>query len=221
MVILLVASYAPDIFFTPTGATEGHFHAWLHQVAGASLYNPEAAKLVFWTGANALNHSLRGAVSLQIDEASHAGLHKLVLYGLNFAFIGLAAALIMLRKAERDMIAIDGSILLIGTLMLSPMTSRSHYIVLVLPYVTLTMVMLRDRITHGLGIALMAISFFFLTLTSNDVIGKTVSDWAYFHSFLVIGALTLMIYIAVIVWNPAVLRDAKPFVWHWAKPARD
>jgi hypothetical protein len=218
-VALLLFSYAPDMFFTPTGASEGYFRAWLHQVAGASIYDPEAAKFAFWSGANALNHSLRGAVSLQINEVTHAGLHKLVLYGLDLAFIALAAALIMLRKAERDMIAIDGSILLIGTLMLSPMTSRSHYIVLVLPYVTLTMVMLRDQVTRGIGIAVLALSFFFLTATSNDVVGKKVSDWAYFHSFLVIGALTLMIYIAVIVWNPAVLREAKPFVWQKAKPA--
>jgi len=219
VVVMLLASYAPDMFFTPTGATEGYFRAWLQQVAGASLFDPAAAKLVFWTGANAFNHSLRGAVSLRIDEASHAGLHKLVLYGLDFAFIALAAALIMVRKAERDMIAIDGSILLIGTLMLSPMTSRSHYVLLVLPYVTLTMVMLRDRVSQRLGIAVLAVSFFFLTATSNDVVGKTISDWAYEHSFLVIGALTLMIYIAAVVWNPAVLREARPFVWRRTKPA--
>jgi hypothetical protein len=29
-----------------------------------------------------------------------------------------------------------------------------------------------------------------------------------------------MIYIAVIVWKPAVLREAKPFVWRWPRPAR-
>ena len=219
VVVLLLVSYAPDLFFKPAGGAEGYFHAWLRQIAGASLFDPEAAKFAFWSGANALNHSLRGAVSLQINEVTHAGLHKLVLYGLDLAFIALAAALIMLRKAERDLIAIDGSILLIGTLMLSPMTSRSHYIVLILPYVTLTMVMLRDQVTRGLGIAVLAISFFFLTATSNDVAGQAVSEWAYLHSFLVIGALTLMIYVAVIVWSPAAQRAASPFVWQRTKPA--
>lgn len=218
-VVLLLVSYAPDLLFKPAGGAEGYFHAWLSQIAVASLLDPESANFAFWSGANALNHSLRGAVSLQINEVTHAGLHKLVLYGLDLAFIALAAALIMLRKAERNLIAIDGSILLIGALMLSPMTSRSHYFVLILPYVTLTMVMLRDQVTRGIGIAVLAISFFFLTATSNDVVGQTVSEWAYRHSFLVIGALTLMIYIAVIVWNPAVLREARPFVWQRAKTA--
>jgi hypothetical protein len=217
---MLVVGYSPDLVFTPTGGAHGYFNTWLQQVAGASVYDPNLAKLQFWTGANAFNHSLRGAVSLQIDDVKQAGLHKLVLYGLDFAFMAFAAALIMLRKAERDMLAIDASILLIAMLMLSPMTSRSHYEVLVLPYVMLSMVVLRDRVTHKLGIAVLAVSFFFLTATSNDVVGKPLSDWAYFHSFLVIGALTLMIYIAVIVWEPAVLREAKPFAWRWPRLAR-
>jgi Glycosyltransferase family 87 len=210
---MLLVSYLPDIFFSPAGAPAGYFRTWLHEVADASLYDPKAAKLVFWSGANLLNHSLRGAVSLQIDEVKHQELHHLVLYGLYLVFGVLVAAMIMLRKAERDQIALDGSILLIAMLMLSPMTSRSHYVVLILPYMTLTMVMLRDQVTRGLGIAVMATSFFFLTVTSNDAVGQTITDWAYSHSFLVIGALTLLIYFGVIVWNPAVLREAKPFIW--------
>lgn len=218
---LLALSFAPDIFFTPQGAGQGYFAAWLRHIAGASLFNAEAAQFNFWSGANWLNHSLRGAVSLNINEGAQPGLHKAVLYGLYLAFIALAGALIMLRKAGRDMLAIDASILLIATLMLSPMTSRSHYVVMVLPYVTLTMVMLRDQATKGIGIAVLGLSFFFLTATSNDLVGQDITNYAYAHSHLVIGALMLMIYIAVIVWNPATLRDAKPFTWDplkWYEP---
>lgn len=216
-VIYLLVSYAPDIFHTPVGASEGYFHAWLHHIAGASLYNPEAAQFNFWSGANSLNHSLRGAVSLQINEVTQAGLHKAVLYSIELAFVALCAALIMLRKERRDMLAIDASILLIATLMLSPMTSRSHYVVLIVPYVTLAMVVLRDQATRWIGIVVLAVSFILLTATSNDVVGKAMSDWAYFHSFLVLGALSLYVYIAVIVWNPATLREAKPYVAPWPK----
>jgi hypothetical protein len=210
-VVLLGVSFLPDLIFTPVGGGEGYFLAWLHHTAGPSLsIDPEAAARKFWVGANGLNHSLRGAVSLQIDEVAHPALHKAVTYGLDFVFIAFAALLIMVRKPARNMIAIDGSIVIIGILMLSPMTSRSHYVLLILPYVTLTMVMLRDQVTRGLGITVLAVSFVLLTLTSNDLVGKRISDYAYLHSHLVIGALTLMIYIAVIVWNPAVLRSAKP-----------
>lgn len=219
VVVLVIASYATDIFFTPAGAIGGYFSTWLHQVAGASAgIDPKSAKLAFWAGLNAMNHSLHGAVSLHIDEFREPDLFKIVVYTLDLIFIAIAGAMIALRKPSRDMIAIDGSILLIGMLMLSPMTSRSHYIFLILPYTTLVMVMLRDQTARGIGIAVLSVSFFFLTLTSNDVIGKNISDWAYFNSFLVIGALTLMIYIGVIVWKPAVLRDAKPFSWNGWSP---
>lgn len=215
--VYLLVSFAPDIVFTPRGATQGYFSAWLHHIAGASLFNPEAAQFNFWSGANSLNHSIRGAVSLQINEVTQAGLFKAVWYGVDLAFIAFCAALIMLRKERRDMLAIDASILLIATLMLSPMTSRSHYVVLILPYVTLSMVVLRDQATKWIGIVVLAASFILLTATSNDVVGKAMSDWAYFHSFLVLGALSLLIYIAVIVWNEATLRDAKPYVAPWPK----
>jgi alpha-1,2-mannosyltransferase len=213
----LLLSFAPDIVFTPVGASEGYFAAWLHHIAGASLFNAEAAQFNFWSGANSLNHSLRGAVSLQINEVTQAGLFKAVWYGVDLAFIALCAALIMLRKERPGLLAIDASILLIATLMLSPMTSRSHYVVLIVPYVTLSMVVLRDQATKWIGIVVLAASFILLTATSNDVVGKAMSDWAYFHSFLVLGALSLLIYIAVIVWNPATLRDAKPYVAPWPK----
>lgn len=221
LIVLFAMSYAPDILFTPAGASEGYFHTWLRQVAGASFsIDPGTTTFAFWAGPNALNHSLRGAVSLQLDEIVHPILHKSIVYGLDLAFIAFSAALITFRKQQRDLIAIDGSILLIAALLLSPMTSRSHYVALVLPYVTLTMVMLRDQIRQRTGVVVLAISFFFLTMTSNDVVGKTISDWAYFHSFLVIGALTLMIYIAVIVWQPAVLSTAKPFDWRKTQLAK-
>ncbi|MDI1347528.1 MAG: glycosyltransferase family 87 protein [Pseudolabrys sp.] len=213
----LLLSFAPDIVFTPVGASEGYFAAWLHHIAGASLLNPEAAQFNFWSGANSLNHSLRGAVSLQINEVTQGGLFKAVWYGVDLAFIALCAALIMLRKERPGLLAIDASILLIATLMLSPMTSRSHYVVLIVPYVTLSMVLLRDQATKWIGIAVLGLSFILLTATSNDVVGKAMSDWAYFHSFLVLGALAMLIYIAVIVWNPATLRDARPYVAPWPK----
>ena len=165
-VVMLAVSYAPDIFFTPQGGAHGYFHTWLCEVAGASLgVKADAAKQAFWAGANPLNHSLRGAVSLQIDEVAQAALHKTVLLGIELVFIVFAAALIMLRKARADMIGIDGSILLIAMLMLSPMTSRSHYIFLVLPYTLLTMVMLRDQSTRALGAIVLAVSFVLLTAT--------------------------------------------------------
>ena len=177
---------------------------------------------MFWTGSNVLNHSLRGAVSLNIDEMTQHALHHAVLYAVDGAFVVVVATLIVLTPRGKPSIALDGSLLLISMLMLSPMTSRSHYVVLLLPYMTLLALAFRDDWTAKLGYAVLALSFVLVTLTSNDVVGRTVSAWAYSHSFLVLGTLVLLIYFAAIIIrrhraeqvaaSPALPRIASPSV---------
>jgi alpha-1,2-mannosyltransferase len=200
-VVLAALSYLPDLFFHPTGSPYGYFNTWLHEVAGAALGVERRADFVFWAGANLMNHSLRGLVSLNIDEETHRAAHHMVLYAVYAAFIAIVGTLILLSPRRRDSIAIDGSLLLISMLMLSPMTSRSHYIDLMLPYMVVVAFGLRDERTLTLGRIVLWLSFFLATATSNDIVGQTITDWAYGHSFLVLGALVLLVYFAVMVWR--------------------
>ncbi|HML07413.1 MAG TPA: glycosyltransferase family 87 protein [Xanthobacteraceae bacterium] len=199
-VVFIAASYLPDLFFTPTASEHGYFNTWLREVAGASLgIDPGNAKFAFRTVANVLNHSLRGAVSLNIDETARRALYRIVLFAVDGTFIVVVGTLLVLSPRRRASIAVDGSLLLISMLMLSPMTSRSHYIALLLPYMTLVTLGFRDERTANLGRAVMAASFVLVTLTSNDAVGQAVTEWAYGHSFLVLGTLVLLIYFAVLV----------------------
>jgi uncharacterized membrane protein len=62
------------------------------------------------------------------------------------------------------------------------------------------------------GLALVA-SFVLLTATSNDVVGRRVTEWAYQTGQLVIGALVLMVGVAAIVLRRPLtddLRDVEP-----------
>jgi hypothetical protein len=72
-VVYALASLLPDILFAPAYSDayfSTYFSTWLYQVAGPALgINPAGAPFAFWDGANILNHSLRGAISLNIDEA--------------------------------------------------------------------------------------------------------------------------------------------------------
>ena len=111
----------------------------------------------------------------------------------------VVGTLLVLSPRRRETIAIDGSLLLISMLMLSPMTSRSHYVALLLPYMTLVTLGFRDDRTLNLGRAVLAASFLLVTLTSNDIVGQDVTEWAYGHSHLVLGTLVLLIYFAVLV----------------------
>jgi hypothetical protein len=198
VVVFIVASYLPDMFFTPGGY--GYFNSWLREVAGASLgIDPGSAKFAFWSGANIMNHSLHGAVSLNIDETTQRALHHAVLYAVDGVFIVVVGTLLVLSPRRRESIALDGSLLLIGMLMLSPMTSRSCYIDLLLPYTTVVTLGFRDSQTLNLGRAVLVASYALVTLTANDVVGETVTVWAYGHSFMVLGTLVLLIYFAVLV----------------------
>jgi len=198
-VVLVGVSFAPDLFFTPAGAAHGYFVSWLREVAGASFgIDPDSAKFAFWRGANIMNHSLHGAVSLNIDEHNQHALHGAVLYSVDAMFVVVVGLLIARSPRGPQSIAFDASLLLIGMLMLSPMSSRSHYVAMILPYMTLIALGFRDARTINLGRAVLVASFALMTLAGNDVVGQAVTNWAYAHSAMVLGALVLLIYFAAL-----------------------
>jgi hypothetical protein len=172
VLVYAIASLLPDILFAPADA-HSYFSTWLQEVAGPSLgLNPADAPLAFWDGPNILNHSLRGAVALNVDEAGQRALFETVLAAADGCFIAVVGALVALSPRRPELIAIDGSLLLIAMLMLSPMTSRSHYVVLLLPYMTLAALNLRDEHNASVGRGVLGTSFALVTLAGNDAVGR-------------------------------------------------
>ena len=102
-----------------------------------------------------MNHSLRGAVALNVNEVHHRGLFEAALASADGCFMVVVAV----SPRRLQSIAIDGSLLLIAMLMLSPMTSRSHYVELLLPYMTLLALNWRDQHTGRQGRAVLLTSF--------------------------------------------------------------
>jgi Glycosyltransferase family 87 len=202
-VVYALASLLPDILFAPADGDayfSAYFSTWLHQVAGPALgINPAGAPFAFWDGANILNHSLRGAISLNIDEAHSRSVFDTALAAADGSLIIVVGTLIALLPRRPQSVAIDGSLLLIAMLMLSPMTSRSHYVALLLPYMTLVALNLRDARTAALGRAVLTVSFALVTLAGNDAVGEAFTVWAYRHSAMVLGTLVLLIYFAALV----------------------
>lgn len=208
VLVYALASLLPDLLFAPAGGP-GYFSTWLGEVAGPALgINPAGAPFAFWDGANILNHSLRGAVSLNVDEAHHRGLFEAALASADGCFMVVVGTLIAISPRRPQSIALDGSLLLIAMLMLSPMTSRSHYVALLLPYMTLLACNWHDQRTGRLGRAVLLVSFALVTLAGNDAVGEAFTVWAYRHSAMVLGTLVLLIYFAVLVLNE--LREEHP-----------
>jgi hypothetical protein len=111
----------------------------------------------------------------------------------------VVGTLLAVSPRRPQLIAIDGSLLLIAMLMLSPMTSRSHYVALLLPYMTLLAHNWRDEGTARLGRGVLLISFALVTLAGNDAVGEAFTAWAYRHSTMVLSTLVLLIHFAVLV----------------------
>src|SRR5882724_4737912 len=202
ILVLLGLSFLPDLFFTPQGADHGYFVSWLRDIAGGGLLeNAGAAKAAFWSGPNPLNHSIHGAIARLVDGTPYEEDFLVILRTAQIGFVGVLGVLLIVSARGESTIPVDGSLLIIAMLMLSPMTSRSHYVTLMLPYTATVAYWLRDRRTKLLGAAVMAISFLLATVTSGDLVGKAITDWAYRTSQIEVGALMLIVYLAAILWN--------------------
>ena len=70
-----------------------------------------------------------------------------------------------------------------------------------LPYAVILAQGFGDHATLTLGRLVLLASFILTSATSNDVVGQAVTEWSYGHSFMVWGALVLLIDLAVVVWR--------------------
>lgn len=215
--VLVVVSFLPDLFFAPGNAAHGHLTTWLNGIAATSLRDQASPyNFAFWAGPNLLNHSLRGAIARLIDERAQPELFKIVLYSTWLVFTAIVAALLLKSPQREAYTGIDGSILVIAMLMLSPMTSRSHYVLLLLPFMMLSALAVRDRVARPLTVAALAVSFVLTTVSSGDLVGERVTEWSYFYSMMPIGALVLMAALAAFIVS-GTQADAKTSVSSFAQ----
>jgi hypothetical protein len=201
VVVLAAISFLPDLFLHPQGAAHGYFVTWVHEVADPGLLeDAAAAKKPFWTGANPYNLSLRGAVALALDGTAYQADFSFWLRLVQLAFITLTGALFLLSARAR-MIPIEGALLIISMLMLSPMTGRSHFVGLLLPYYLIIAAVIRDRKTAWIGIACLVLSFS-LSGIPREIVPRALSEFMRMHSDIVYATLVLMVYFAVIIRSP-------------------
>lgn len=205
--VYLVASFLPDLFFTPKGGAHGYYATWFREIAMGPLYDdPNLTRYRFWVGVNSNNHSLR-ALAYKIFPVTGLNdpLFRPVLMAMYLPVVAALAYVIIrsLRSADRARhVGLDGAAIVIAMLALSPMTSRSHYVALMLPYTVICAAILTDARRRALGIAVLVVSFLLATASGNDVVGGKFTDWAYAHGAIVSGALVLLLYLAVLAREP-------------------
>jgi len=203
VVALCVVSVLPDLFFTPAGAAHGYLGAWLHDIGAASLLERGATvKLAFWDGANPYNLSLRGAVARAVDGTPWQENFLVLLRATQVIFIALIAVLILAALRLKALIPVDACLLIIAMLMLSPMTSRSHFVNLLLPFFVLVAAWLKDRHTPRLGATVLILSFIGGTGIPRDLAPRALTDFMRDHDDIMWGTLVLIVYLATLIFYP-------------------
>lgn len=207
--VLVLLSLLPDILLPPT--TQWHITVWLRDVILAPLNLKPGFDLPFWVTDSPMNQTFCAAVvrfftgthQQQPYEVVFAIMQSrpfaIVLYSVMGLYI-LIIGFVMLKSRRLDrLIAIDGSLLVVSALLLTPVSSQSHFIVLMLPYALLTAALVNDGSTRIFNVVMLLVSFALATATSNDLVGRSFTGWALWNNLPVFGTLVLIVPLAILI----------------------
>jgi hypothetical protein len=193
-IVLAAVSGLPDLLFAAghEGGERSYLLAWLYQVAQPALADKLSdAPHIFWWANNSNNHSLRGLVGMFFPDGTPA--FKAALYAISAVYLAMIFLLVRRSGNGQSALAVDGSLLLISMLMLSPMTSESHYVALIPALFTLVAVWLKgDAPPRKIAGLLLVASFLLINASSRDIVGSAMTAWAKDHRLLVINVLLLL-----------------------------
>jgi hypothetical protein len=203
--LLCVALYAgfsflPDLFFTPRGAPLGYFMTWIHDlVGGLFVHDPAAFPVRQWDLVNPLNESLKSLVT-HLTTGSSWSVHAKAILGIAYlGYLSVMAGLLLRSGKMEKPLVVDGSVLLISMLMLAPMSSKSHFITLMLPYMVLAAYVIQEPRFRRLGGVVLAVSFMLNTLTAKALIGKRLSEVFLSSGCVTVGTLVLLVFFGHII----------------------
>jgi hypothetical protein len=196
---IVALSVLPDLLFAqpaPAGWF-AHLRAWIGAVAEPALVDRSAGvPHVFWYGGNGNNFSLRGIVGFFWWDGDPS--FRPTLYSLWTGYVVVVAAIVM-RSYRRDWaIVTDGALLLLSMLMLSPMSSESHVVALIpaIPVIAAAWVKDGEGMRRIAGLFLILV-FVTTNLTSDDLVGRTVTGFAHHYRIMTLGMLSLLIFFAI------------------------
>jgi glycosyl transferase family 87 len=205
-------SLLPDVFFTANYPGHGFLWTWVVDVAvGGLLGTTPDTYFPLMKEVNHLNQSLKSVVLGMMDGRVSPDLaaHKRAIVYFVYLVYGLAALAVLIRSAKAEGALLWGaSIVVISMVLLSPVSSKSHFIVLLLPHMAIVAYLMKHREAWRAVVPLLCASFALNTLTTRAVIGRDLSVTLQSYGCIAIGTLLLLAAVAVIVFRSA--RDARP-----------
>ena len=201
--VWVALSLLPDLFFTPNQPGPGYLRTWISDVAiGGLLGTSPDDYYPLLKDVGLLNQSLKGFVfnivygRLHAELAAHA---RSILYVVYLVY-GLAALAILVLSAKAEGALLWGaSIILISMLLLSPVSSKSHFVVLLLPHMAIVAYLIRHREAWRTILPLLCASFALNTLTSRAFVGRELANQMLASGCITLGTLLLLGVVAVIV----------------------
>ena len=217
--VLVLLSLLPDILLPPKA--QWHITVWLRDVILAPLNLKLGFDLPFWVTDSPMNQTFRAAI-----VRLFTGVHQQQPYGVVFAIMQstsfalalysvmglyiLVVGFVMLKSQRHDrLVAVDGALLVVSALLLTPVSSQSHFVGLMLPYALLAAALIKDGSARVFYAAMLLASFVLATATSNDLVGRSFTGWALWNSLPVYGTLVLVVPLAVLIWSGSVLRQPR------------
>jgi hypothetical protein len=123
----------------------------------------------------------------------------MILYAVYLVY-GLAVLAILLLSAKVEGALLWGaSVILISMLLLSPVSSKSHFVVLLLPHMAIVAYLIKHREARRPVVPLLCASFALNTLTSRLFMGRELSNQMLSSGCITLGTLLLLAVVAVIV----------------------
>ena len=211
-------SLLPDLLFTANYPGHGFLWTWVVDVAVGGLLekSPEAYGPLVWSVDFPnlfLNQSLKSSVygivheRLGADFATHA---RTILIAVYLVY-GLAALAVFLLSAKvQGGLLWGASVILISMLLLSPVSSKSHFVVLLLPHMAIVAYLIKHREAWRAVLPLLCASFALNTLTSRMFMGRELSNQMMSLGCITLGTLLLLATVAVIVLRSREAAQAAP-----------
>jgi hypothetical protein len=208
-------SLLPDVFFPRSHANAGYLRTWLVEFASGGLFGTRPAEgySQFFQGSNNLNQSLKTFVYRLVDPrdlpwGDFSAQAEVILYVVYLVYC-LTALVIVLRSAKVQGTYLWGaSVVVISMLLLSPISSKSHFVVLLLPHMAIVAYLIRHREAWRVVVPLLCASFALNTLTSKLVMGRELSNQMLSSGCITLGTLLLLAVVALIVLQSR--KAAKP-----------
>ncbi len=164
-------SLLPDLLFWIQGRSHDYYARWLQGIVVGTYADGSTLRTTFGGDDNQLNQSLHSFVHRIMAGLGWLDHFQTALY-VAYAGVLLGAAWMIRTTARLERPeALDGSALLIAMLMLSPMSSKSHFVATILPSMVVVAYLIGLKTVPMRFGLLLGASFALNSLTSRSLIG--------------------------------------------------